>query len=74
MTEFEVLGTDQEVDFKDPVGAARSMAIAIAGAAALFVALPIGRQIANWATNTAASALNMNVGDQDPGVSYGSTE
>jgi len=74
MTEFEVLGTDREIDTSDPTGSVMTLVYVIMSAAALFVALPIGRQIANWVTSTFAQMLGTNVGDADPGISFGSPE
>jgi hypothetical protein len=74
MTEFEVLGTDREIDASDPVGSAMAMMYVIAGAAALFVALPVGQQIAGWVQSNVAQLTGQNVGDADPGQSYGSPD
>jgi hypothetical protein len=71
MTEFEVLGTDQEIDTSDPVGSLLTLVYVVLGAAALFMALPVGRQIGNWINSAIASALGTNVGDADPGMTFG---
>ena len=72
MTEFEVLGTDRELDASDPVGSAMNMVYIIAGAAALFIALPVGQQVASWVTENVAEMTGSSVGDADPGVTFGS--
>jgi len=74
MTEFEVLGTDKEVDLSDPAGSVMSLVWVVMGAAALFVALPIGRQIANAVTGALAGTLGMSVGDNNPGLTFGSMD
>jgi len=75
MVEFEVLGTDQEIDSSDPVGSAMSLGMVVLSGAALFMALPIARQIGNGVNNVIAGALGTNVGDAEaPGQSFGSPE
>jgi hypothetical protein len=74
MVDFEVLGTDQEIDTSDPVGSLLTLVYVVLGAAALFMALPIGRQAANWVNGMIASAVGTNVGDADPGMSFGSPD
>jgi len=71
MVDFEVLGTDKELSTSDPVGSAWNMVMLIVGAAALFIALPVGQQIANWATSTVAEMAGTSVGDVDPGMTFG---
>lgn len=72
MTEFEVLGTDQELDpVGDPTGTAMSVLYLIAGAAVLFMVLPIGRQLGNSINDQIAQTLGMNVGDSESGMTFG---
>lgn len=72
MTEFEVLGTDQELDpVGDPTGTAMSVVYLILGAAVLFMILPIGRQLGNSINDSLAEAVGMDVGDSNAGITFG---
>jgi S1-C subfamily serine protease len=70
MPSFEVLGTDQTVDPTDPTGSIVTILYVIAGAAVLFMALPIGRQVANKINGGLSSLLSTDVGGD--GDTFGS--
>jgi len=74
MVEFDVIGTDQEVDTSDPVGSLMSIGTVIAGLAVLFMAMPIGRQIGSFLNAQLAQLTGSNVGDSDPGTTFGSPD
>lgn len=74
MVNFEVLGTDQEIDSGDPTGSLLSLLYVVLGAAALFMALPIGRQIGRGINGMLAGALGTGVGDNSPGETFGSAD
>jgi len=65
MVEFEVPGTDQEVDSSKPIDSLMSIAFVIAGFGVLFMVLPIGRQIGSYLNTLLAQLTGANVGDAD---------
>jgi len=65
MVEFDVIGTDQEVDTSDPVGSLMSIGTVIAGLAVLFMAMPIGRQLGSRINTLIANLTGADVGDAD---------
>lgn len=74
MAEFEVLGTDREIDTSDPTGSLMTLVSLIVGAGFLFMILPIGRQLGNWVNGQLAQLTNSSVGDNSPGMTFGSAD
>jgi len=71
MVEFEVLGTDTTVDPTQPADAAIKIVYLVLGAAVLFMALPIGRQLGNKINDFLASLTGADVGDSSSGMTFG---
>jgi len=71
MVEFDVIGTDAEIDTNDPVGSLMTILTVILGAGVLFMVLPIGRQLGSRINSAIAAALGTDVGDAQAGLSFG---
>jgi len=71
MVEFEVLGTGQTVDPTEPTDAVVKLLYLIAGAAILFMVIPIGRQLGNRINDFLAGLLGTDVGDSSSGMTFG---
>lgn len=71
MVEFDVLGTGATIDTSDPTGSLLTVVSLILGSAVLFMALPIGRQIASAINGQLASLTGSDVGDSSSGLTFG---